>query len=92
MGLVAVPDEADGLKLWTVVLKSTGYPFLNQAAEQALQDLQQQADTEDASPIATNTRYEVVVEVDYNSQNCISREALLQSRTAESEQPAAPVE
>lgn len=92
IGVVGVPDEDDGLQLWTAVLKSTGYPFLNQAAEQALQDLQQQAGTEDEKPIAINTQYEVVVEVDYDSQNCISREALLQSRTAEPEQPTAPVE
>ncbi|MBE9157552.1 hypothetical protein IQ265_12055 [Nodosilinea sp. LEGE 06152] len=92
LGVVGIPDEADGLKLWTTVLKSTGYPFLNQAAEQALQDLQQRAGAEDEKPIAINTRYEVVVEVDYNNQDCISREALLQSRTAEPAQPAAPVE
>ncbi|MGG6240254.1 hypothetical protein ACQ4N7_16650 [Nodosilinea sp. AN01ver1] len=92
IGVVGVPDEADGIKLWTAVLKSTGYPFLNQAAEQALQDLQQQAGEENESPIDINTRYEVVVEVEYNSQNCLSREALLQSRTAEPEQPTAPVE
>ncbi|MGB3200046.1 MAG: hypothetical protein WBA99_04035 [Nodosilinea sp.] len=88
LGVVGVPGEEDGLQLWTAVLKSTGYPFLNQAAEQALQDLQQQANTADETPIAINTRYEVVVEVDYNSQDCISREALLQSRTAESDSPA----
>lgn len=90
IGVVGVPDEANGLTLWTAVLKSTGYPFLNQAAEQALQDLQKQAGTEEENPIAINTRYEVVVEVDYDSQNCISREALLQSRTAEPAQPAEP--
>ncbi|MBE9113668.1 hypothetical protein IQ273_30300 [Nodosilinea sp. LEGE 07298] len=90
LGVVGVPNEADGLSLWTAVLKSTGYPFLNQAAEQALQDLQQ-ADTEE-SLIAINTLYEVVVEVEYNSEDCISREALLQSRTAEPDQPATPME
>lgn len=90
LGVVGVPGEENGLKLWTAVLKSTGYPFLNQAAEQALQDLQQQATTDDESPIAINTRYEVVVEIDYNSQDCISHEALLQSRTAEPGSPAAP--
>ncbi|MGB3308594.1 MAG: hypothetical protein WBG32_01675 [Nodosilinea sp.] len=93
LGVVGVPDESEGLNLWTAVLKSTGYPFLNQAAEQALQDLQRQANTtEDENAIAINTLHEIVVEIEYDSQNCISREALLQSRTAEPDQPEAPVE
>ncbi|MGB5972373.1 MAG: hypothetical protein WBG38_03585 [Nodosilinea sp.] len=91
LGLVGVPDEADGLKLWTTVLKSTGYPFLNQAAEQALQDLSQQAAVDD-SALMPNTVYQAVVEIEYNSQNCLTREALLQSRTAESELPEAAAE
>jgi hypothetical protein len=92
LGVVGLPDEAsDNVKLWTTVLKSTGYPFLNQAAEQALQDLQQQ-DT-DSSGLDVNTLYQVTVEVEYDSQSCISREALLQSRTAAPEEPqAAPEE
>lgn len=86
LGVVGLPDEAsDSVKLWTTVLKSTGYPFLNQAAEQALQDLQQQ-DT-DSSGLDVNTLYQVTVQVEYDSQSCISREALLQSRTAASEEP-----
>jgi hypothetical protein len=81
LGVVGLPGEnGDSLELWTTVLKSTGYPFLNQAAEQALQDLQQQ-DVGD-SALAVNTLYQVTVEVEYDDQNCISREELLQSRTA----------
>ena len=91
VGLVGVPDEASDLKLWTTVLKSTGYPFLNQAALQALQNLQQQADAE-GNPLTANTLYEVVIEVDYDSQTCISREALLQSRTAEPVSPGPDAE
>ncbi|MEA5447172.1 hypothetical protein VB780_01230 [Leptolyngbya sp. CCNP1308] len=86
LGVVGLPDEAsDGVKLWTTVLKSTGYPFLNQAAEQALQNLQQQQEP-DGSGLETNTLYQVTVQVEYDSQSCISREALLQSRTAESDE------
>lgn len=86
LGVVGLPGESgDNFKLWTTVLKSTGYPFLNQAAEQALQDLQQQ-NTND-SALAANTLYQVVVEVEYDDQNCMSREALLQSRTGASEDP-----
>jgi hypothetical protein len=85
LGVVGLPDEtSDSLELWTTVLKSTGYPFLNQAAEQALQDLQQQ--NTDDSALAANTLYQVTVEIEYDDQNCISREALLQSRTAASEE------
>ncbi|WP_156119895.1 hypothetical protein [Leptolyngbya sp. KIOST-1] len=91
IGMVGVPDETEGLKLWTTVLKSTGYPFLNQAAEQALQDFQQRANRENNS-LASNTLYQVVVEINYNSQNCLSREALLQSRTTESDPLAEPAE
>lgn len=85
LGVVGLPGEtSDSLELWTTVLKSTGYPFLNQAAEQALQNLQQQSDND---TLAANTLYQVTVEVEYDDQNCISREALLQSRTGASEEP-----
>ncbi|MBD2114696.1 MULTISPECIES: hypothetical protein [Cyanophyceae] len=87
LGVVGLPGEtSDSLELWTTVLKSTGYPFLNQAAEQALQDLQKQ--NADDSALAVNTLYQVTVEIEYDDQNCISREALLQSRTAASEEPS----
>ncbi|PZV03571.1 MAG: hypothetical protein DCF32_13540 [Leptolyngbya sp.] len=87
LGVIGLPDEAgDDVKLWTTVLESTGYPFLNQAAEQALQDLHQKQDS-DGSGLEVNTLYQVTVQVEYDSQSCISREALLQSRTAGSEEP-----
>ncbi|MBD1917510.1 MULTISPECIES: hypothetical protein [Cyanophyceae] len=85
LGVVGLPGEtSDSVELWTTVLKSTGYPFLNQAAEQAIQNLQQQST--DDSALAVNTSYQVTVEVEYDDQNCISREALLQSRTGASEE------
>lgn len=86
LGVVGVPDEATGLKLWTTVLKSTGYPFLNEAAKQALQDLQQQEDAEEGNALDANTLYQVVVDINYNSQDCISREELLRSRVDEPEE------
>lgn len=90
LGVVGLPnEESDGLELWTTVLKSTGYPFLNQAAEQALQNLQQQ--NTDDSALEANTQYQVVVKINYDSQSCITREALLQSRTTEAENPDTPL-
>ncbi len=95
LGLVGLPDETEtGLTLWTSVLKSTGYPFLNQAAEQALQQIvAQQADPEEAS-LEPNILYQVIVKVEYDSETCLSREALLRSRTANpnetSRQPQQP--
>ncbi len=91
LGVVSLPGETStSLELWTTVLKSTGYPFLNQAAEQVLQNLQQQSANDSA--LAVNTLYQVTVEVEYDDQNCISREALLQSRTGASEEPNSTVE
>ncbi len=92
LGLVALPNEAgDGLTLVTSVLKSTGYTLLNQRAEQALRGLEQQTD-EAGGALQPNTLYQVVLDVDYDSQTCISREALLQSRTADSDDAEAPAE
>ncbi|PZO42094.1 MAG: hypothetical protein DCF17_09350 [Shackletoniella antarctica] len=92
LGLVALPNEAgDGLTLVTSVLKSTGYALLNQRAEQALRGLEQQTD-EEGGALEPNTLYQVVLDVDYDSQTCVSREALLQSRTADSDDSEAPTE
>jgi hypothetical protein len=92
LGLVGVPNEAgDGLELFTAVLRSTGYPLLNQRAEQALRGLEQLTDAGEGG-LEPNTLYQVVLEVDYDSQNCIRSEALLRSRTAENDAPNAPEE
>ena len=92
LGLVAVPNEAgDGLTLVTSVLKSTGYTLLNQRAEQALRGLEQQTD-EEGGALQPNTLYQVVLDVDYDSETCVSREALLQSRTADSDDSETPAE
>ena len=93
LGVIGLPDDqtSSGLKLWTTVLKSTGYPFLNQAAEQALRGLEQQAREEDGEGgLEPNTLYQVVVNVEYDSETCVSRDALLQSRTAEEPDAPAP--
>lgn len=92
LGLVALPNEdGDGLTLVTSVLKSTGYTLLNQRAAQALRGLEQQTD-EAGSALEPNTLYQVVLDVDYDSQTCVSREALLQSRTVDSDDSEAPAE
>lgn len=92
LGLVAVPNEAgDGLELFTSVLKSTGYPLLNQRAEQALRGLEQPTDAEEGS-LEPNTLYQVVLDVDYDSQTCVRSEALLRSRMADEQEPETPVE
>lgn len=82
LGVVGLPNETDNtLTPWTAVLKSTGYPFLNQLAEQAVRDIGQgEADEAGLEP---NTLYQVVVKINYDSETCITREALLQSRVAE---------
>jgi hypothetical protein len=85
LGAVVTIAEEEGLTLWTAVLKSTGYPFLNQAAEQALRNLQQQP--VEGSALEPNTSYQVIVKIDYDRQSCISREVLLQSRTSEADAP-----
>lgn len=85
LGVVGVPSETDDtLVPWTNVLKSTGYPFLNQLAEQAVRDISQGEAGE--TGLEPNTLYQVVVKIDYNSETCITREALLQSRVAEDEE------
>jgi hypothetical protein len=64
---------------------------LNQAAEQALRGLEQQAREEDGEGgLEPNTLYQVVVNVEYDSETCVSRDALLQSRTAEEPDAPAP--
>ncbi|MFQ4139104.1 hypothetical protein PGN35_022605 [Nodosilinea sp. PGN35] len=91
LGVIGLPSEdSDRLQLWTTVLKSTGYPFLNQAAEQALQNLSQPS--ENGNGLEVNTQYQVIVEIDYDSQSCITREALLQSRTTDLEDADAPAD
>ncbi|TVQ07559.1 MAG: hypothetical protein EA368_13865 [Leptolyngbya sp. DLM2.Bin27] len=92
LGLVGVPNEAgDGLELFTAVLRSTGYPLLNQRAEQALRGLEQVAGGE-AGGLEPNTLYQVVIEVEYDSQSCIRSEALLRSRTSDNDGAEAPPE
>jgi hypothetical protein len=88
LGLVGTPADPDS-PLWTTVLKSTGYPFLNEAAEQNLKALLLQPE-EEGLALESNTLYQVVVEVSYDSETCITREALLQSRGEAAGDGAAP--
>ncbi len=89
LGVVGVPSETgDTLVPWTNVLKSTGYPFLNQLAEQAVRDIGQ--GEADGGGLEPNTLYQVVIQIDYDSETCITREALLQSRVAEEDESEEP--
>jgi hypothetical protein len=89
LGMALLPGaNGDGRELSTAVLKSTGYPFLNQAALQALQDLNAEAD----SGLEPGVVYQVQVNVDYDGENCVSSEALLKSRTAAQEEAAETTE
>ena len=89
LGVVGVPSETgDTLVPWTNVLKSTGYPFLNQLAEQAVRDIVQGEVGE--AGLEPNTLYQVVVNINYDSETCITREALLQSRVEEDDDDAEP--
>lgn len=81
LGLAVLPSEDDTATLSTTVLRSTGYPFLNDSAQQALQA--QLAEAEVA--LEPGTLYQAVVKVNYDGDNCISHETLLKSRTEESE-------
>ncbi|NJL47703.1 MAG: hypothetical protein HC929_09760 [Leptolyngbyaceae cyanobacterium SM2_5_2] len=80
LGLVVLPgEEANTVELSTAVLKSTGYVFLNQEAEQILQTKLVEAEL----PLGIGQIYQAMVKVNYDAENCIDRNALLKSRVAE---------
>lgn len=82
LGFVALPtEEREGLELFPTVLKSTGYPFLNQEAIAALNSLETEPsddDPEASAALEPGVMYQVVVKVDYDQASCIDRESLLQ--------------
>ena len=71
------------------MLKSTGYPFLDQEAVFALNDLQASPDTdksEGALPVLEPAvLYQVQVNVEYDQDSCIDRETLLEEIKANQE-------
>ena len=67
------------MNISTTVLKSTGYPFLNQTAIQSLQALAANSET----PLAPGTIYQAVVTVLYDGENCVDTATLLKSRVEE---------
>lgn len=81
LGLAVLPGEDDAAALSTTVLRSTGYPFLNDSAQQALQTQLAEAEVS----LEPGTLYQAVVKVNYDGDNCISHETLLKSRTEEAE-------
>ena len=82
LGLVVLPgEEANTAALSTTVLKSTGYAFLNQVAEQTLQAKLAEAEL----PLEIGQLYQAVVKINYDAENCIDHNALLKSRVRESQ-------
>jgi hypothetical protein len=96
LGLVALPTDAgDDLELFPQVLKSTGYPFLDQEAAFALNDLKtpSESEGEDAPPVLEPAvMYQVQVNVEYDQETCIDRESLLEEIQQNQESTAAPGE
>jgi hypothetical protein len=83
LGFVLLPGEdANTVNISTTVLKSTGYPFLNQAAVQNLIDLAANSET----PLAPGTLYQAVVTVLYSDDNCIATDTLLKRTEGSSEE------
>ena len=82
LGFALLPGAEEGtVDISTTVLKSTGYPFLNQMAIRRLQTLAANSET----PLAPGTIYQAVVTVLYDGETCVDTEALLKSRVEEAE-------
>lgn len=81
LGLTVLPAEDGTATLSTTVLRSTGYPFLNTAAQQALQAQLVESDV----VLEPGALYRAVVQIDYDPENCVSHETLLKSRLEEVE-------
>jgi hypothetical protein len=95
LGLLALPtEEGDELELFPQVLKSTGYPFLDQEAVFALNDLKASSDASDAEaappPLEPAVLYQVQVNVEYDQDSCIDRESLLEEIKANQETSQGP--
>lgn len=88
VGLVRLPvEDPDDLGISTTLLKSTGYPFLNETALEAVKTKASAADP----PLSVGTLYQVMVNVNYDSKTCVSTETLLKSRSNDpSPRPEAP--
>jgi len=88
VGLVRLPvEDPDDLGISTTLLKSTGYPFLNETALEAVKTKASAADP----PLSVGTLYQVVVNVNYDSKTCVSTETLFKSRSNDpSPRPEAP--
>lgn len=88
VGLVKLPaEDSDSPEVSTTTLKSTGYPFLNETALEAIKAQAVAADP----PLSVGTLYQVVVNVNYDAKTCVSAETLLKSRRPDAPtSPAAP--
>lgn len=80
VGLVRLPGEdPNTLDISTTLLKSTGYPFLNETALEVVKTKANAADP----PLSVGMLYQVVVNVNYDSKTCVSAETLLKSRDSD---------
>lgn len=87
LGFALMPKEGtETVDIATTVIKSTGYPFLNQAAIQSLQTLAANSET----PLALGTIYQAVITVIYDGDDCIEAATLLKSRLDASEAASSP--
>lgn len=86
LGFVLLPGEEEGtVDISTTVLKSTGYPFLNQSAAQGLQTLAANSET----PLEVGTLYRAVVKVLYSDDDCVTTDAILK-RAEDEATPSTP--
>jgi hypothetical protein len=84
VGLVKLPGEdPNAPEISTTLLKSTGYPFLNETALEAVKTKAKAADP----PLSVGTLYQVVVNINYDNKTCVSAETLLKPRSSS---PAPP--
>lgn len=86
LGFVLLPGEEEGtVDISTTVLKSTGYPFLNQSAAQGLKTLAANSET----PLEMGTLYRAVVKVLYSDDDCVTTDAILK-RAEDEATPSTP--
>lgn len=76
-------EDPNAPEISTTLLKSTGYPFLNETALEAVKTKANAADP----PLSVGTLYQVVVNINYDNKTCVSAETLLKPRSSS---PAPP--
>lgn len=80
-------DDENTLALTQVLLRSTGYPWFNQAAMDAIASLQPKDLEKLDHPLQPNTLYQVTVQVEFDPDTCIDRDSLLKEINSKVETP-----